>query len=133
MKRNSSLDEALESYDTCIISCDLWMSKGVDTFELIVHFLNHNWEPGHITIRLFETIDTSRVAMTIQMNEVLPTYGLNVKILAYVKYEGNNLTTMTITLTSVVFYKVSRLTTPFIRSCWEACNVQMLPICNKWH
>jgi hypothetical protein len=75
------------------------MSKGVDTFELIAHFLNHNLEPSHITIGLFETINTSKAAMAIQVNEVLPTHGLNAKILAYVKYEGNNLTTMTITLT----------------------------------
>ncbi len=113
------------------MNCDLWMSRGVDIFELIVHFFNHNLEPGHTTIGLFEIIDTSRVAMVIQMNEMLPTYGLNAKVFAYVKYESNNLTTMTTTLTSIVSYKVLRLTTPFIGSCWEACNVQMLSICNK--
>ncbi len=107
MKRNSSLDEALESCDTYIISCDLWTSKGVDAFELIVHFLNHNWEPSHITIGLFETIETSRATMVIQVNEVLPTYGLNAKILAYVKYEVNNLITMTTTFTSIVFTRYS--------------------------
>ncbi len=79
----------------------------MDAFELIVHFLNHNWEPSHITIGLFETIETSRATMVIQVNEVLPTYGLNAKILAYVKYEGNNLITMTTTFTSIVFTRYS--------------------------
>jgi hypothetical protein len=63
------------------------MSKGVDTFELIVHFLNHNLEPSHITIGLFETINKSRAAMATQVNEVLPTYGLNAKNLEYVRYD----------------------------------------------
>jgi hypothetical protein len=94
------LCEALESCDNCIVNFDLWMSKGgVETFVLIVHFFNHYWEPGHITIGLFETTNTFGVAMGILVNEVLPTYGLNVKILAYIKNEGNNLTTMTTTLT----------------------------------
>jgi hypothetical protein len=52
------------------------------------------------------------------MNEVLTTYGLNVKILAYVKDEGNNLSTMTSALTSVVSCELLGLITPFIGSCW---------------
>jgi hypothetical protein len=66
---------------------------------LIVHFFNHNWELGHITIGLFETTNTFGVPMAIQMNEVSPTYGLNVKILVYVKNEGKNLTSMATALT----------------------------------
>jgi hypothetical protein len=86
--------EALESSNTCIVNFDLWMSKrGVETFVLIVHFLSHNWKPSHIKIGLFETTNTFGAAMAIQVNEVLATYRLNVKILAYVKNEGNNLTT----------------------------------------
>jgi hypothetical protein len=112
--------EALESCDTCIINFDLWMSKGgVDTFVLTIHFLNHNWEPGHKIIGLFETTNTFGAIMAIQMNEVLATYGLNVKIFAYVKIEGNNLITMTTALTFVVSCEVLiMLTTPFTWSCW---------------
>jgi hypothetical protein len=51
--------KALEACDTCIMSFDLWMSREVDTFVLIVHFLNHNWEHGHVTIDLFKTAETS--------------------------------------------------------------------------
>jgi len=38
-----------------MMSFDLWMSrKRVDNFVLIVHFLNQNWEPCHVTIGLIE-------------------------------------------------------------------------------
>jgi len=95
------------------------MSRGgMDTFVLIVHFLNHDWEHGHGSIGLVETTKTSRVAMAIQVNEVLTSYGLNVKIMAYVKDEGNNINTMTSALTFVVSCELLRLTMPFRGSCW---------------
>jgi hypothetical protein len=41
-------------------SFDLWMSKRAhDFFALIVQFLRLDWMPKHVTIRLFETIETS--------------------------------------------------------------------------
>jgi len=43
---------------------------------------------------------------------------LNVKIMAYVKDESKNLSTMTSALTFVVSCKLLGLTTPFIKSCW---------------
>jgi len=107
-----------EAYDTCMVSFDLWMSRELDTFVLIIHFWDHNWEFGHVKIGLFETTKTSRTAMAIQMNEVLATYRFNVKIFAYVKDVGNNLSTITIALTFIVSCKVLGLTTPFIRSYW---------------
>jgi hypothetical protein len=56
--------------------------------------------------------------MAIQVNEMLVVYGLNAKILTYVKDEGNNLSTMTNALTFVVSCKLLRLTMPFIGSSW---------------
>jgi hypothetical protein len=91
------------------------MSKGgLDIFVLIIHFLNHNWELDHVTIRLLETAYTYGATMAIQVNEMLATYGLNAKILACVKYENNNLTIMTTTLTFIVSCKELKLITPFI-------------------
>jgi hypothetical protein len=90
----------------------------INTFVLIVHFLNDKWEPYPIIVRFFETIDTSRNAMAIQVNDVLAKHGLNTHVLAYVKDEGNNLATMTSTLTFVVFCEVFGLSTPFVSSCW---------------
>jgi hypothetical protein len=46
--------EAFESCNTFLMSFDLWMSRGMDTFVLIVHFLNHSYKFGHVTIGLFE-------------------------------------------------------------------------------
>jgi hypothetical protein len=54
-----------------MMSFDLWMSRrGIDNFVLIVHFLNHNWEPCHVTIGLFEIAisNTYGAAMALQVN-----------------------------------------------------------------
>jgi hypothetical protein len=46
-----------KSCHSCIVSFDLSRLKAkVDTFVMIVHFLNDKWEPCHITIGFFETI-----------------------------------------------------------------------------
>jgi hypothetical protein len=63
---------------------------------------------------LFETTDTFGIAMALQVNEVLSTYGLNVKIFPYVKDKGNNLSTMTFALIPFISCQVLGLTTPFI-------------------
>jgi hypothetical protein len=56
--------------------------------------------------------------MVLQVNEVLAKHGLNVRVIAYVKDERGNLSTMTITLTFVVSCEVLGLTTPFVRAWW---------------
>ncbi len=39
---------------------DLWMSKvGHDVFAFVINFLSGDWQPKHITLNLFEPIDTS--------------------------------------------------------------------------
>jgi hypothetical protein len=86
-----------------MVSFDSWMSRGVDTFVLIIHLLDHNWESGHVIIGLSKITKTFGITMAIQVNEVLATYGFNVKILAYVKDEGNNLSTMTTALIFIFF------------------------------
>lgn len=89
-----------------LISFDLWMLRAkVDTFVLIVHFLNDKWEPCHIRIGFFETKNTFGNAMALQINDVLAKYGVNVQIITYVKDEGGNLNTMTNALPSVVSYE----------------------------
>jgi len=56
--------------------------------------------------------------MALQVNPSLQTHGLNVKIIAYIKYECNSLPIMIIVLTCVVFYEVLGLVEPFTRNCW---------------
>jgi hypothetical protein len=42
------------------ISFDLWMSHGnVDTFTLVINFLNDTWVSMHITMELFEINETT--------------------------------------------------------------------------
>jgi hypothetical protein len=39
----------------------LWMSKNAhDIFALVISFLNEEWQPQHVTIRLFEANETIR-------------------------------------------------------------------------
>jgi hypothetical protein len=96
-----------DSCNTHIISFDLWISKGgVDAFVLLVHFLNDKWEPCHVTIGFIEIANTFGNAITLQVNDLLAKHEVNVCVFAYVKDEGNNLSTMTSTLTFVESYEV---------------------------
>jgi hypothetical protein len=92
--------------------------RNIDTFVLIVHFLNDKREPCHVIVRFFETVDMSRNAMAIQVNNVFVEHGLNTHVFAYVKDEGSNIPTMTSTLTFIVSCEVLGLSTPFVCSCW---------------
>ncbi len=49
----------LASTTTMFTSFDLWMSKGgVNTFTLIINYLNEIWIPIHVIIGLFEVHET---------------------------------------------------------------------------
>ncbi len=56
--------------------------------------------------------------MAMQMNDVLGEYGFNTKIVAYVKDEESNLSTMINVLTYVVPCEMLGLSTLFLGSCW---------------
>jgi hypothetical protein len=92
--------------------------ENIDTFIFIVHFLNDEWESCHVIVRFFEIINTFGNAMAIKMNNVVANHGLNIHVFAYVKPEGNNLDTMTSTLTFVVSCEVVGLSTFFVGSYW---------------
>ncbi len=68
---------SLESCHSCIISFHLWMSKArVDTFVIIVHFLNDQWEPCRIIVRFFEIANTTKSAIALLVNNMLAKHGL---------------------------------------------------------
>jgi hypothetical protein len=93
----------LDSCVTTTTSFDLWMSKfGHDTFALVINFINSQWVPCHVTIGLFEAINMSQVAMVVQMKELLSSYNLLYKLIAYVKDEGGNFSALVRALTSMV-------------------------------
>ncbi len=59
---------------TAIISysCDLWMFKAyVNTFALVINFLNESWTPMHVTMNLFEMHETKVQSMVIQLESLL--------------------------------------------------------------
>ncbi len=49
---------------------------------------------------------------------MLAKHGFITWVIAYVKDEGGNVSTMTIALTSMVSCQALGLTTPFVGSCW---------------
>ncbi len=64
--KESFILSTVKSCHFCIVSFDLWMSKAeMDTFVMIMHFQNNKWEPYHITVSFFETIDIFRNAMAL--------------------------------------------------------------------
>jgi hypothetical protein len=121
--------------DSCVItttSFDLWMSRyGHDTFALVINFINSLWVPCHVTVALFETIDTSRVVMAMQVKDFLSLYNLLNKLITYMQDEGGNLSTFTQTLTLVVSYPPLGLVVlwqglcfghAFNKTCQYTCN-----------
>jgi hypothetical protein len=64
MTKERFVSSSLVSCNTCIVSFDLWVSKGgVDTFVLIMHLLNDKWEPCHVTIEVLKITNTFGSAM----------------------------------------------------------------------
>lgn len=58
-------------------SFDLWMLKGsVDTFGVVINFLNESWNPMHVTMGLHEMNETSGQNMVIQLQSLLSKLGL---------------------------------------------------------
>ncbi len=75
-----------------IASFDLYMSKGVhDIFVLVINFLESNWQPKkvYVTIGLFEATKITRQTLTNNLMKLFDQYGLQNKIIAYVKNEGS--------------------------------------------
>jgi hypothetical protein len=43
-----------------IVSFDLWMFKKIyGVFALVINYLGSDWQPKHVTIGLFEAIETT--------------------------------------------------------------------------
>jgi hypothetical protein len=67
-------------------SFDFWISKGAyDVFALVIIFLGKDWQPKHVTIGLFEMIETTCQALAKSLTNLLDKYGLMKKIIVYVK------------------------------------------------
>ncbi len=79
------------------------MSKSsVDTFALVINYLNECWMPQHVIIGLFEVHETTRLSMAGQLRSLLEKHDLMHRMITFVKDEGNNLMSMATTLCSIV-------------------------------
>jgi hypothetical protein len=68
---------SLTSITIVFASFDLWMScNDVDTFALVINFLNDTWVPMHITMGLFEMNETIKQSMATQLWYLLEKFGL---------------------------------------------------------
>jgi hypothetical protein len=88
----------MSTLDSCVIvttSFDLWMFRSRhDTFMLVINFINPQWVPCHVIVGLFEAIDIAGIAMVAQVKDLLSSYSLCGKLIAYKKDEGGNLSAL---------------------------------------
>jgi len=104
----------LVEFVTTTVMFNLWMSKiGIDTFALVINFIDDNWVPCQVIIDMFETPKTFKVALAEQMKSLFTTYELTNKVIVYVKDEGTNLNMLAFALTNVVSCELLQLPSPF--------------------
>jgi hypothetical protein len=100
----------LAQCDTIYITFNLLTNRTrFDTFAFIVNFLDQDWVPCHVTIDLFEVINTYEITSTKLMKPLLAKFQLNNKVLACVKDKGKNLATLNFSLSIVVSCDVFQL------------------------
>jgi hypothetical protein len=73
-----------------------------------MNFLNQYWTPKHVIVSLFEVNETNGQSMVIQLESLLSKFELMHHLIAYVKEKGNNLTTTTSTLCSIIDFEPLR-------------------------
>ncbi len=117
----------------------------VNTFALIINFLNETWMPIHIIVGLFEANKTIEESMVIQLWYLLKRFGLLHWIILFVKDKGINLTTMATILHSIIgcehlkIFKVFKSTCfAHVMSKWKSFKVyhtwqkRPSPYCNPF-
>jgi hypothetical protein len=58
----------LESTTAIAFNFELWMSQGgVDTFVLVIIYMDEAWTPRHVTVGLFEVHEITRNTMALQL------------------------------------------------------------------
>jgi len=92
---------------------------GVNTFALVINYLDEAWTPRHVTDNLFEVHETtSGNAMTLQFQSLLENFGLIHWVIAFVKHEGNNLGTMVTTLQLIINCELLKLLRVYEGTCF---------------
>jgi len=110
---------AIAECDMTIMTFDFWMSKTrFYTYVLVINFIDDDWVPCHVTISMFETLNTHGAALTEQVKSLLAMYQLTNKVIAYVKNENTNLNILAFALTNVISCELLQLPSPFNGICF---------------
>ncbi len=81
----------LEFVAIVFFSFDLRMSKArVDTFALVINYLDDTWKPRHAIVGFFLMHGTIRSSMALQLQSLFGKIDLIHYVIAFVKDEGNN-------------------------------------------
>ncbi len=81
-----------------------------DIFAMVVNSIYNAWHPNQIVIALFELQNTSCVYMAKQVKGLLGVFWF----IAYMKDDGSNLTSLSISLTLVMSCSLFKLVNPFV-------------------
>jgi hypothetical protein len=71
-----------------------------------------------VIISLFEATEIIGQALARNLSELLDSYGLRKKIIAYIKYEGANLNSLTIIFKSIINCEILGLEDSFNGTCF---------------
>lgn len=114
---------------TATASFDLWMSRrGVNTIALVIHFINESWVPCRVTVGVFEAPDTAAgAALAMEVKELLNSFHLTDKIIAFVMDDDPRLGALTSALSSMVVCAPLQLPEPYSGTCFghvmsKACD-----------
>lgn len=69
---------------------------------MAINFINYEWTPCHVTMGLFEALDSSRATMANQIKAMLARYPIPVKIFTYIKEESSNICVLASALNNMI-------------------------------
>lgn len=105
---------------TATASFGLWMSRrGVNTIALVIHFINESWVTCRVTVGVFEASETAgAAALAMEVKELLNSFNLTDKIIAFVMDDDPRLGSLTQALSSMVLCAPLQLPEPYAGTCF---------------
>ncbi len=101
----------------------MFIRGGVNTFVLVINYLDETWTPRHATIGLFKVHETSSNAMALQLQSLGEKFVLILWVITFVKDEGNNFETVVATLQSIIDYEPFKLLWVYEGTLLWTCDV----------
>jgi hypothetical protein len=112
---------ALAGCLSAIASFDLWMlQRGMNTVVLVIHFINEQWAPCHVTIgTVYKAPNVGGAALAMEVKELLNSFNLINKIIAFVVDDADSrLSSLTGALFPMVLWAPLQQPEPFARTCF---------------